>query len=161
MMEQLNLITGLTEKERKKLLSWVASLPEEKIVDIFRDSVKKSFQLKDVRPDLEGKLNKYCAFILAARRGGWDTLKGKGYRIADQAQYEDFSHLRKASVATVINRGRTPVVRRKTLAYWGEVRELKFEGKGFRLISIYLTKKRKLKVSATYLSKLWKEVEAR
>jgi intein-encoded DNA endonuclease-like protein len=45
------------------------------------------------------------------------------------------------------------------LAYWGEVKELKTDGMGFRPIADYLTSKRKLKVSATYLSKLWKEVE--
>jgi len=159
MIEQLNQITGLTEHERKKLFSWVASLPEEMIIEIFQDGVKRSFQLKEERPDLHGKINKYCAFIIAARKGGWDTIKGKGYRVADQEQYNDFSHLRKSSAATLISKGRIPVLRRKVLAYWGEVKELKADGMGFRPIAGYLTNKRKLKVSATYLAKLWKEVE--
>lgn len=160
MTEQLNLITGLTESERKKLISWVASLPEDKIIEIFQDGVKRSFQLKGERPDLPGRISKYCAFVMAARKGGWDTIKGKGYRVADQEQYEDFTHLRRATAATLVTRGRKPVLRRKILAYWGEVRELKADGMGFRTIAGYLQSKRKLKVSATYLSKLWKEVEA-
>jgi len=160
MTEQLNLITGLTEHERKKLFSWVASLPEDKIIEIFQDGVKRSFQLKGERPDLTGRINKYCAFVMAARKGGWDTMKGKGYRVADQEQYNDFSHLRRATAATLVTRGRKPVLRRKILAYWGEVRGLKSDGMGFRVIAGYLQSKRKLKVSATYLSKLWKEVEA-
>ncbi len=160
MTEQLNLITGLTEHERKKLFSWVASLPEVKIIEIFQDGVKRSFQLKGERPDLSGRITKYCAFVMAARKGGWDTIKGKGYRVADQEQYEDFTHLRRAAAATLVTRGRKPVLRRKTLAYWGEVKELKADGMGFRVIAGYLQSKRKLKVSATYLSKLWKEVEA-
>ncbi len=160
MTEQLNLITGLTESERKKLFCWVASLPEDKIIEIFQDGVKRSFQLKGERPDLPGRISKYCAFVMAARKGGWDTIKGKGYRVADQAQYEDFTHLRRATAATLVTRGRKPVLRRKILAYWGEVRELKADGMGFRVIAGYLQSKRKLKVSATYLSKLWKEVEA-
>lgn len=159
MMEQLNLITGLTEHERKKLFSWVASLPEDKIIEIFQDGVKRSFQLKGERPDLPGRISKYCAFVAAARKGGWDTIKGKGYRVADQEQYNDFSHLRKSSAATLISKGRIPVLRRKVLAYWGEVKELKTDGMGFRSIAGYLASKRKLKVSATYLAKLWKEVE--
>ena len=159
MTEQLSLITGLTEHERKKLFSWVASLPEENIIEIFQEGVKKSFQLKEERPDLHGRINKYCAFVMAARKAGWDTVKGKGYRVADQEQYDDFSHLRKANTAGLIQRGRTPVVRLKILAYWGEVKELKADGIGFRPIADYLNRKRKLKVSATYLSKLWKEVE--
>jgi hypothetical protein len=159
MIEQLNLVTGLTEHERKKLFSWVASLPEDKIIEIFQDGVKRSFQLKGERPDLPGRISKYCAFVMAVRKGGWDTINGKGYRVADQQQYNDFSHLRKSSAATLISKGRIPVLRRKVLAYWGEVKELKTDGMGFRPIADYLTSKRKLKVSATYLSKLWKEVE--
>ena len=160
MTEQLNLITGLTESERKKVFSWVASLPEDKIIEIFQDGVKRSFQLKGERPDLPGRISKYCAFVMAARKGGWDTIKGKGYRVADQEQYDDFTHLRRAAAATLVTRGRKPVLRRKILAYWGEVKGLKADGMGFRVIAGYLQSKRKLKVSATYLSKLWKEVEA-
>ena len=160
MTEQLNLITGLTEHERKKLFSWVASLPEDKIIEIFQEGVKRSFQLKGERPDLPGRISKYCAFVMAARKSGWDTIKGKGYRVADQEQYDDFTHLRRAAAATLVTRGRKPVLRRKILAYWGEVRGLKADGMGFRVIAGYLQSKRKLKVSATYLSKLWKEVEA-
>lgn len=159
MTEQLHLITGLTESERKKLFAWIASLPEENIMEIFQEGVKKSFKLKEERPDLHGRINKYCAFVMAARKGGWDTVKGKGYRVADKEQYDDFSHLRKASAAGLIQKGRTPVLRRKILAHWGEVKELKADGMGFRPIADYLNRKRKLKVSATYLSKLWKEVE--
>lgn len=159
MTEQLNIITGLTEHERKKLFAWLASLPEEKIIEIFQDGVKKSFQLKEERPDLHGRINKYCAFVMAARKAVWDTIKGKGYRVAGQEQYDDFSHLRKASAAGLIQKGRTPVLRLKILAYWGEAKELKAEGMGFRIIASYLQSKRKLKVSATYLSKLWKDLE--
>ena len=160
MTEQLNLITGLTESERKKVFSWVASLPEDKIIEIFQDGVKRSFQLKGERPDLPGRISKYCAFVMAARKGGWDTIKGKGYRVADQEQYDDFTHLRRAAAATLVTRGRKPVLRRKILAYWGEVKGLKADGMGFRVIAGYLQSKRKLKVSATYLSKLWKDLAA-
>lgn len=159
MTEQLNLITGLTEHERKKLFSWVASLPESEILEIFQDGVKRSFQLKGERPDIPGRIAKYCAFVMAARKGGWDTTKGKGYRVAGKEQYDDFSHLRKSNAANLINKGRTPVLRRKILSYWGEVKELKADGMGFRPIADYLSNKRKLKVSVTYLAKLWGEVE--
>jgi intein-encoded DNA endonuclease-like protein len=39
------------------------------------------------------------------------------------------------------------------------VKELKAEGMGFRPIADYLTKTRKVKTSASYLVKLWKEME--
>lgn len=163
-MDQLeatvNQITGLTNRERKKVLSWVASLPESKVIDIFQDSVKGSFQLKSDRPTLPGKVTKYCAFILASRKIGWDTVRGKGYRVADDEQYQDFKDLREAKTAEFLRRGRTPVLKRKVLAHWGEVKEIKSQGGGFRAISRYLAKERKIEVSAAYLQKLWVEVES-
>jgi hypothetical protein len=159
MDDLLNQITGLTDRERKKVLFWVASLPEEKIIEIFQEGVKKAYQIKEERSDLPGRVGKYCAFILAARKAGWDTLKGKGYRVAEKEQYDDFSHLRKARAATLIRRGRTPVLRKKILAHWGEVKELKAEGMGFRSIAEYLSKTRRVKTSASYLLKLWEEIE--
>jgi hypothetical protein len=159
MDDQLTQITGLSGRERKKLLAWVASLPEETVIGIFQDGVKKSYQLKDASPDLPGRFVKYSAFIMAARAAGWDILKGKGYRVAGQEQYDDFSHLRKARAAELVRRGRTPVLRRKILAHWGEIKELKAQGMGFRPIADYLARTRKVKTSASYLVKLWKEVE--
>ena len=159
MDQHLNQITGLTDRERKRLLSWVASLPEETIVEIFQSGVKAFYQLKQGHPELPGRIGKYAAFLIAARKAGWDTLNGKGYRVAKQPQYDDFSHLRKARAAGLLRRGRTPVVRRKILAHWGEVKELKAEGHGFRSIADYLHKSRKVKTSASYLLKLWHEVE--
>ncbi len=160
MDEQIDLITGITKPERKKLFSWIASLSEEQIVEIFHGGVKKSFQLKEHNPNLPGRINKYAAFILVARNAGWDTIQGKGYRVAEAKQYDDFSNLRKAKVAGTLKQGRIPVLRRKILAYWGEVRELKSEGMGFRPIADYLGRTRKIKTSATYLARMWKEVEA-
>ena len=58
MNDQMNLITGLADRERKKVFSWVASLPEEKIIEIFQEGVKKTYQLKDERPDLPGRITK-------------------------------------------------------------------------------------------------------
>jgi hypothetical protein len=159
MDELLSQITGLTDRERKRVFSWVASLPEEKIIETFQEGVKKSYQIKEERPDLSGRIGKYCAFIMAARKAGWDTLKGKGYRVAEKVQYDDFSHLRKARAAELIQRGRTPVLRKKILAHWGEVKELKADGMGFRPIADYLARTRKVKTSASYLVRLWHEVE--
>lgn len=155
---QIDVITGLTESDRKKIFSWIASLSEELAIDIFQDAVKKSFQLKEQNPGILGKTIKYCAFVLAARNAGWDSIQGKGYRVAGQKQFDDFSHMRKAKAAAFIKKGRTPVTRRKVLAHWGEVLELKAEGMGFRPIADYLCRKRKVKTSATYLAKLWKEL---
>ena len=157
MNELVTTTTGLDEKQRKRVLCWTASLPEAQVIEVFKDAVKTAYQLKNENQDLAGKVGKYCAFIVAARRAGWDTLTGKGYRIAGEKQYDDFSALREFKVATLLKRGRTPILKRRVLAFWGEVVELKAKGMGFRTISDYLHKARKVKVSAAYLTKLWKE----
>jgi hypothetical protein len=159
MNELLDQITGLAVRERKRVFIWVGSLPEEKIIDIYQNGVKISYQIRNERPDLAGKIGKYCAFILAARQAGWDTLVGKGYRVARVNQFQDFSNLRKAKAAAFIRKsGRTPVLRKKVLAYLGEIKQLHEEGLGFRAIADYLHKCRKIKISATYLRMLWKEI---
>lgn len=158
MDDLLDQITGLEDRERRGVFSWVASLPQEKIIEIFQHSVKISYQIRHERPDLAGKVGKYCAFILAARKAGWDNLIGKGHRVAGKNQFEDFSNLRKAKAAAFIRRpGRTPL-RKKILAYVGEIKQLKEEGLGFRPIADYLQKCRKVNISATYLRILWHEI---
>lgn len=166
MNDNLQMVTGLTDAERKKVLTWVSSLAEERVIDIVQSGVKKGYQIKDEHPELPGRITKYCALILAARESGWDTSRGKGFRVAGKPQYEDFGNLRKYGVDDLVRKsqrscltGRTPVTRRKVMAYWGEVVELKKEGIGFRKIAEYLAKKRKVKVSWAHLAKIWKEVE--
>jgi len=157
--DDLELVTGLIERERKKVLTWITSLPETNVIDIIQDSVKKAYQIKNERPEMPGKLVKYCAIIVAARNAGWDTVQGKGYRVAEEKQFDDFVHLRKTAMAKIIRTGRPSILRKKVMAHWGEVKGFKKEGIGFRPIAEYLMKKRRVKVSVTYLSMLWKEVE--
>lgn len=159
MNDELELVTGLSERDRQKIFNWVGSLPDTMAIDIFQDAVKKAYQLKDERPDLQGKVVKYCAFVVAARNAGWGSVHGKGYRIAEKKQFEDFAYLRKTAAAKIAHQGRTPVLRRKVKAYWGEIKALKAEGLGFRPIAVYLLKKRKIKVSVSYLKMIWNEVE--
>ena len=69
--------------------------------------------LTRVMKDLFPRYKSMCGYRVL-RKGGWDTVKGKGYRVADKEQYDDFSHLRKASVAGLIRKGRTLVFCRAT-----------------------------------------------
>ncbi|MBW2185174.1 MAG: hypothetical protein JRG71_01860 [Deltaproteobacteria bacterium] len=154
-------ITGLKASERKNVFSWISSIPEQEAIDIFQSSVKASFSLQKARPDMPGKVVKYCSFITAARKKGWNTFRGKGFRVASQPQFTDFTHMRKAKVADLLQSGRRPVLRKKVLAYWGEITELRRENHSFRAISSYLAKTRKVKISVTYLARLWGEVEGR
>lgn len=159
MDDTLNMITGLTAAERSKALSWWVGRSEELRVGIMQDAVKQYYLIKDSHPELEGRLGRYCGLLRAVRHGGWDTIKGKGFRVASQEQFTDFTNLRQAKAATLIKRGRTPVLRKKILAYWGEIVEMKAQGLGFRPITEYLLKERKIKTSSVYLGRLWLEVQ--
>ena len=79
--------------------------------------------------------------------------------MADDKQYDDFVHERGIAVAKLASKGRTPVLRKKILRFWDEIKAFKAEGLGFRPIVEHLLKKRKLKASASYLKMLWKEIE--
>jgi len=157
MNDSITRITGLTDRERKLVLLWRARLPEAKAIQILQDGMQIYFKLKETNEELSGRLNRYCAIILSARRSGWDSTSGKGYRVAEKKQFEDFSSLRRAKVAEFVRRGRTPIKRKKIMSHWGEIVEMKNEGYGFRAIAAYLTKNRKLKTSASYLTKIWNE----
>lgn len=156
--ENLNIITGLTEHERKNVFIWMGSLTEMERIEIVRKAVQISFVLKERKTDLESREQKYAAIVLSARKAGWDTKRGKGFRIAEDTQYKDFNNMRVAAVAGLLKKGRKPLLRKKTLAYWGEITQLQNEGAGFRVIAGYLKEKRKLTVSPSYLAQLWKEV---
>ncbi len=159
MDESLTALTGIGEHDRKKVLSWLATLPEVEILAIFQSGVKLSFQFKNAQSELPGRALKYAALVVAARRAGWDTVRGKGYRVASIRQFDDFSHLRKSKAAELMRKGRRPVLKKKVLAHWGEIVELRHEGAGFRAVASYLGHERRLKVSASYLAKLWGEIE--
>jgi hypothetical protein len=158
MDDTLTIITGLSDRQRKQALSWWANLPEEKNIEILQCGVQLYYQLKQSHGELTGRINRYCALILSVRQNGWDTITNRGYRVAEESQLEDFSNLRTAKVAELVRKGRTPILRRKLFAFWGEVAEMKKKGYGFRPIAEYLLRTRKISVSAVYLSRLWKEV---
>ena len=155
----IDILTGLTKEQRKSVLSWIASLPEEEVIDIFQSSVKMSFQIRKAQPKLRGRDIKYSALIISARRTGWDTLKGKGFRVAKQKQFKDLSNIREAKFAEIVQKGRKPDLRRKVLAHWGEIKELREKGGSYNSIARYLQETRRIKVSPSYLAKLWGTIE--
>lgn len=63
---EIELLTGLGERERKRVFTWAASMPEEHLIKIFQEGVRKAYQIKDEHPEIPGRVTKFCAFILAA-----------------------------------------------------------------------------------------------
>jgi ribulose bisphosphate carboxylase small subunit len=58
MNDNLQMVTGLTNGERKKVLTWVSSLTEERVIEIVQSGVKKGYQIKDEHPELPRQDNK-------------------------------------------------------------------------------------------------------
>ena len=97
--------------------------------------------------------------ILAAREYGWDTLKGKGYRVAEDDQFKDWEKIRKMRVQELRSNNNS-LTKRKVLGYWGEIKSLKNEmWPDSRIIARYLQQHRKISVSPSYIHKIWNEME--
>jgi len=155
----LQLLTGgLTPKERSNARHWIASLPEEDYIDVHHAATKKYYQLRDGHPAIPGRTLHYCGLILAAREYGWNTLKGKGYRVAGDEQYHDWNKARRMRIQS-LGFKHDAKLKRQVLGYFGEIKELKNDGAGFRKIALYLKRYRKLNVSSSYVHKIWKEME--
>jgi hypothetical protein len=149
---------GLTPQERENIRHWIASLSETDFVEVYHAAAKKYYQLKEGHPDVPGKILHYCGLVLAAREYGWDTLHGKGYRVAGDDQFEDWQKIRKIRVQE-LRSNHNPRIKRKVMGHWGEIKELRNDGAGFRMISRYLQQYKKISVSPSYLHKIWKEME--
>lgn len=160
----LDLWTAITPKERKRALTWFASLPEAKRVEIYEAAIKRNFQLKQGHPGIAGGARmRYSAFICAIREAGFDLARGRGLRgqVERQVGPEDveaLAELRRLK-ARNLRRDKPSPKKRAVMAYWGEVKELRQEGIGFQRIAKYLGTHRQVKVSPAYINKLWQELE--
>lgn len=159
MSDLIQLLTGgMNANQRASIRHWLASLPEDEYLTIHQKALKRFYQLKQGHENVPGRILYYCGIVLSAREHGWDTLKGKGYRVAGSTQYDDWSRMRIIKIDN-LRRNRLSPTKNKVLAYWGEVIELKKGGMGFRMIANYLKKYRRVAVSPAYIHVLWKKIE--
>lgn len=151
---------ALTPVESKRCLRWfTARSPEEQsaILHVFQTTTLP--ELKKTNPtNPEDGFMQLTALLLAIRSCGFDVVRKRGYRVAGTKEFMQFDKLRNGILASVKNRKKAPL-RQQVLAYWGEVRLLKNKGNGFLIISRYLMQAHKIKISSSYLSKLWLEIE--
>lgn len=151
--------TSLGHKERVRGLRWFASRPMQEQARILADSETLLPELRRNHPEAAADEHlRYAAFVLAVRGAGFDLLRKRGYRIHGHKNFEQFEILRQGTLASLKSRKKAPL-RQEVLALWGEVRVLRIQGNGFRLISRFLLRAHKLKVSPSYLVKLWAELE--
>ena len=157
--DKIALWTSLGHKERERGVHWFASRPTEEQVRIIADSENLLPKFRQIHPDVaEDEHARYAAFILSIRGAGFDLIRKRGHRVHGHKNFAQFEALRQGTLASLKREKKAPL-RQEVLALWGEVRGLRMQGNGFRLISRYLLRAHKLKVSASYLVKLWKEVE--
>lgn len=158
--DKIALWTSLGHKERVRSIGWFASRPMPEQVRIIADSESLLPRLRQMyQHAADDEHVRYAAFILAIRGAGFDLTRKRGYRVHGHKNFAQFEALRQGTLAS-LKRGKKAPLRQEVLALWGEVSSLRMQGNGFRLISRYLLRAHKLKVSASYLVKLWKELEA-
>lgn len=158
--DNMTLWTSLTPKERERGVRWFASRPAEEQATILVDGEEHIFpRLQQANPErAQDAFLRYAAFVLAVRRAGFDVLRKRGYRVHGHKNYEQFEALRQGTLQSLRDKKKAPL-RQEVLALWGEVRRLKMTGTGFLLISRYLLRAHQLKVSPSYIAKLWKSLE--
>lgn len=150
----------LTPKEWKRAMRWFAARSHDEQAEIFSTYVLETLpQLKG--QNMTKQLDSYmhlAAFLLAIRKSGFDTIRKRGYRIAGATEFTNYEKLRNGVLNSIRNRKKSPI-RQEVLAYWGDISVLRKKGTGFLLISRYMMRAHKVKISPSYLSKLWKERE--
>jgi hypothetical protein len=139
-----------TAKERARALRWLAGLAESDRERILADAFAACATATPPTP--------YVALLGAIRRFGFDTIRRRGYRAAGPEQFADFQRARE-SRAKNLREERPSPLRDKVLHRWALVHELHGQGLGFRLIARYFSKQLRISVSASYLRKLWGELE--
>lgn len=158
--DKTTLATGLTPSEMAKGVRWLASRPLEEQAIVLQYSFETHLpRLLAEAPANHSHGSHYVALILAIREAGFDLIRKRGYRIASKKEFEKYDALRQGTMQSLRAKRQAPL-RMKTLSLWGEVRRLKQEGNGFLLISRYLSRAHAMKVSPSYLAKLWSEVES-
>ena len=139
-----------TAKERARALRWLAGLAEADREHILADAFAACVTATPPTP--------YVALLGAIRRFGFDTVRRRGFRTAGPEQFVDFQRVRESRVQNLRNERPSPL-RDKVLHRWALVRELHGQGLGFRLIARYFSKQLRISVSASYLRKMWRELE--
>ena len=148
-----------TAKERARALRWLAGLAESDRERILAEAFAACAMLSPPgKAGLAVLPTPYVALLGAIRRFGFDTIRRRGFRAAGPEQFDDFQRVRE-SCARNLREERPSPLRYKLLSRWGLVRELHGQGLGFRLIARYFSKQLRISVSASYLRKLWGELE--
>jgi hypothetical protein len=157
--DKIAIWTALGHKERIRGVRWFASRPLAEQTRIIADGEALLPRLQQIHPETEDDEHlRFAAFVLAIRRSGFDLIRKRGYRVLGHKNFEQFESLRQGTLSSLKREKKAPL-RQEVLALWGEVRGLRKQGNGFLLISRYLLRVHKLKVSVSYLVKLWREVE--
>lgn len=158
--DKLTLWTELTPTERKRGARWFSSRPQEEQAAILLDCLTRV--LPRLQPDDTDKnqsaLMSYTAFMLAIRDAGYDLIRKRGFRIAGHKEFVKFDALRQGTINSLRNKKKA-LLRKELLAHWGDIRTLKKKATGFLLISRYMQRAHRIKVSPAYIARLWKEIE--
>lgn len=156
--EQIAMVTGLSNHERKQAIRWFADRADATKLSIFSSLVRINYQIQHDYPALSGPTRRYCALVISIRQAGWNLKQRKESRARERQQVDLTLSLRDEVIEKIRpRRGRPPSIRHEVDAFWGEVIELVYEGNSFTTISKYLLKKRKVKVSSSHLAALYKQ----
>lgn len=155
----LERISGLSRHQRADLMRFGARLPEQALERALQIATRISYKLYHEFPETERKHAKYCALLAGLRTQGWDARRGGRQMVDRRDGLEVLARTREMKLAEAPRKKRPSPVRRRLLAYWGEVQAARAKGYSFQIIAASLGKAHRFKVSARYLARLWLEKE--
>ena len=158
--EQITLWTSVTPWERSRAIRWFASRPMPEQVCIISDGERVILpNLQKANPEHTGDIVlRYAAFVLAIRRNGYDLARKSGSRAAKGNDFARLEDMRKGVLENLRSRKKSPL-KHILLSHWGEIKSLRQKGTGFLLLSRYFSRAHNIKVSSSYLARLWQDVE--
>ena len=161
-LESIQNFTRLSASEQKSLLNFYSSVSIETRVKIMDRSFSRFRNVPDRHISWKGKFPElqYATFIQELlefkRNQKWVHKKSSGALKSNPEGLID-----KNILGDIETSGRVPKTLRliKFKAY-NEIKELREQGKGWRVIQEYIKKRHKKNVSHTYLAKVWKELHS-
>lgn len=156
-------MTKVNQIDQTKQISYFSRCPLGIRLEIFEKHRDVFHRLREIyREEASFSDISYCSLILAIGliRAKEKALLKKSFGEMSLDEIRDLSSYQvKKFVEKTTKRAEK---REKLISYWSLVRDLKINhGLSFEKISMFLLKKRKFKISASYIYECWNELEAK
>lgn len=156
-------IIKVNKVDQTKHINYFSRCPLGTRLEIFEQHKGIFYQLREIYKEETSVTDiSYCSLILAIglTRAKEKALLTKSFEGMSLDEIRDISALQVKKFSEKIEK--RAYKREKLVGYWSLVRDLKINhGLSFEKISLFLFKKRKFKISASYIYECWSQIETK